>query len=112
MFLTLIGCDERTSARASIRKTDFVCRFGGEEFVILLPEADIEKARIAIEQLREAIAEANFHFRGERIMVTISFGIAEFMENDEPKDVFDRADAALYKAKGSGRNCVHISRQT
>lgn len=92
------------------RKTDFVCRFGGEEFVILLPETNLEQARIAVEQLREAIADANFHFRGERISVTMSFGIAEFGSDDTPKDVFDRSDGALYKAKGSGRNCVCSAR--
>ncbi|HEY3697974.1 MAG TPA: GGDEF domain-containing protein [Spongiibacteraceae bacterium] len=93
--------------RARLRKSDFIARFGGEEFVILLPETDREEAFRAIETIREAVAECPFHFREQPVAVTLSAGIAAFVDDASPEAVFERADAAMYQAKEAGRNrCI------
>jgi len=92
-----------------IRSTDFLARYGGEEFVVLLPGADAQSARGVLEDLREAVANCGFHFRGTPVAVTISTGIAEFSGNDTPEQVFARADAALYRAKDEGRNRIVLA---
>ncbi len=88
-----------------IRETDFVARYGGEEFVILLPETALESARSVAEKIRLAVEQCEFHYRGSRVLITISCGLAEFGNGDDPDQVFARADAALYRAKAQGRNC-------
>lgn len=93
--------------RQRLRKSDFIARFGGEEFVILLPETDAQESLRALETLREAVAQCPFHFRDERVAVTVSIGIASFNTGTAPESVFERADAALYRAKDAGRNrCI------
>lgn len=88
-----------------VRETDFVARFGGEEFVLLLPETGLQDAIQVAEKLRETIGTTEFHHRGVRVPVTISCGISQFREGDDADAVFARADAALYAAKSAGRNC-------
>ena len=87
-----------------VRETDFVARYGGEEFVLLLPETTLENAAVVGEHLRKSVEECEFHFRGTRVPITISCGMSQFAEGDAAEKVFARADAALYKAKESGRN--------
>ncbi len=90
-----------------LRKTDFIARFGGEEFVVLLPETDEQAALQTIETIREAVANCPFHFREKPLSITLSAGIAVFSGNATPEQVFERADTALYEAKLNGRNrCV------
>lgn len=88
-----------------VRETDFVARYGGEEFVILLPETDMSRALVATEKIRAAVEACEFHYRGERVRITISCGLAQFTDQDDPDAVFARADAAMYRAKSAGRNC-------
>ncbi|WP_127478691.1 GGDEF domain-containing protein [Sulfurivermis fontis] len=88
-----------------VRETDFVARYGGEEFIILLPETDLAQARMVTEKIRAAVESCEFHYRGERVLITISCGLAQFREQDDPDTVFARADAAMYRAKAAGRNC-------
>jgi two-component system cell cycle response regulator len=95
--------------RASVRGIDLACRYGGEEFVIVMPDADHNTAAAVGERLRAAIAREPFSLGEgrERIEVTISVGVASRMDHDrEPAEVFKRADKALYEAKNSGRNRV------
>lgn len=87
-----------------IRSTDFVARFGGEEFVMLLPGADIEAASQLADQIRIIIAESEFANAEKRIPVTISCGLAGFQTGDSLQSVFERADRALYQSKHAGRN--------
>jgi diguanylate cyclase len=94
------------SLAAGIRSTDFVARYGGEEFVMLLPETALNKGAAVVDQMRMAVAETGFHFRGTPVSVTISCGITELREGDSADEVFDRADRAMYEAKNSGRNRV------
>jgi diguanylate cyclase len=93
--------------RQRLRKADFIARFGGEEFVILLPETDRAEALRALETLREAVSQCPFHFRDQPVSVTVSIGIANFNTGATVESVFGQADAALYKAKEEGRNrCI------
>lgn len=90
-----------------LRKTDFIARFGGEEFVLLLPETEADQALIVADGIREAIAACPFHFKEQPVSLTVSFGVAAFNEDDQAEHVFARADKALYEAKGQGRNqCI------
>src|SRR5690606_698927 len=83
----------------------FLARYGGEEFVLLLPGYDLSGARPLIEELLSNIQSCPFHFKGERLPVTLSAGLACFGPDEEAADeVFQRADLALYRAKQLGRN--------
>ncbi len=95
------------SLRKRLRKTDFIARFGGEEFVVLMPETKQQQALEVANGVREAIANCPFHFKDKPVSITLSFGVAAFTEGDNAEQVFMRADKALYEAKGQGRNqCV------
>ncbi|MDD5227368.1 MAG: GGDEF domain-containing protein [Methylococcales bacterium] len=88
----------------STRDTDFIARFGGEEFVMLLPNTDSTLASNLVEDLRELIANTGFNANGKAVPITVSFGLTEFTENDTEDSFFERADKALYGAKNQGRN--------
>jgi diguanylate cyclase len=89
-----------------LRKTDFIARFGGEEFAVLIPATPMAGGLQLLETLRNGIAECPFHFRGERVTITLSAGISAFADTERSEQVFERADQALYRAKRGGRNCV------
>jgi diguanylate cyclase len=89
------------------RETDFVSRFGGEEFTMLLSDTDKKSAWVLAEKVRKIIAKTGFNSSGKALRITISCGIAELQQGDTQETVFERADKALYQAKKSGRNqCV------
>ena len=90
----------------NLRKPDFIARFGGEEFVFLLPEATLDSAALTIEKLRSAVEHCPFRFKDEPLAITASFGMAQYGEADTPETVFERADKALYRAKEAGRNTI------
>ena len=87
-----------------IRQTDHFGRWGGEEFLIVLPEAQSATALLIAEKLRQAIASYDFRF--ENHSITCSFGIAEVQEGDTIETLIHRADEALYFAKSEGKNCT------
>ena len=89
-----------------LRKTDFIARFGGEEFVLLIPATPLEGGVQLLETLRAAVEACPFHFKGEPVTITLSAGIAEFRNGEATEVTFERADQALYRAKGAGRNRV------
>ncbi|PCD00399.1 GGDEF domain-containing protein [Halopseudomonas pelagia] len=89
-----------------LRKTDFIGRFGGEEFVLLMPGTTVEQAASALEALRQGIEESPFHFKTERVTITISVGYTAFKRDDTLDEVFGRADRAMYQAKEQGRNRI------
>jgi len=94
---------------ANVRGIDLACRYGGEEFVIVMPETDMHVAGMVAERLRRAVAAEPFAVdKGMRhIEVTISIGLAALERKGEPMaDVLKRADLALYRAKHDGRNRV------
>jgi diguanylate cyclase (GGDEF)-like protein/PAS domain S-box-containing protein len=94
-----------------IRAEDFVCRFGGEEFVVILPTADLESSRARGERLRLKMRELTIMYQGKSLgMVTISVGVAAFPEHGtSPKELMAAADAALYQAKRGGRDLVVVA---
>jgi diguanylate cyclase len=95
--------------RERLRNTDFVARFGGEEFVLLFPETGPDDAQRVLDELRAHVGRLPFHFRGEPVTVTFSAGLAGLVSGDTEESVFDRADRALYQAKDNGRNRVVVS---
>jgi len=92
-----------------LRETDFIARYGGEEFVILMPETNRDQSLLVAEGIREAIANCPFHFKEEKVAITMSFGVTEFITGDEPDAGFARGDKALYEAKEGGRNCCVVT---
>jgi diguanylate cyclase len=91
------------------RQTDFVARFGGEEFIMLLPDTAKESGLILAEKIRAIIEKSGFNAGGKAVSVTISCGITQYLDEDEDRTdaLFERADQALYSAKSKGRNrCI------
>lgn len=91
---------------ARLRKTDFIGRFGGEEFVLLMPGTTVEQGALVLDELRSGIEQCPFHFKAERVTITISLGFTQFNAGDSLDKVFDRADQAMYQAKKAGRNRI------
>jgi diguanylate cyclase len=92
------------SLKARLRETDFIARFGGEEFVCLLCGAEGEEALSVAEEMRQSVESNGFHSQGKPVVVTISCGLTSFRKGDGVEQVFSRADKALYQAKRSGKN--------
>ncbi len=97
-----------TVLRKRLRGSDFIARFGGEEFVLLLPATPPALGAKLLETLRAAIEACPFHFKGERVTITISMGLASFKAGEHSDLVLKRADQALYRAKNAGRNRVEL----
>ena len=89
-----------------LRNVDVLCRWGGEEFVALLPTANLEQTAKIAEKIRH---EVDSHKSNETPHVTASFGITEIRKGDTLDEAINRADKALYDAKDAGRNCVKIN---
>ncbi|MEA2991706.1 MAG: two-component system, cell cycle response regulator, partial [Alphaproteobacteria bacterium] len=94
--------------RKSIRGIDLACRYGGEEFVIVMPETDMAVATMVAERLRRRIATEPFPIQqgSSELEVTISAGISSLGTDDSAAKILKRADQALYRAKRDGRNRV------
>lgn len=93
-----------------MRLSDLVCRFGGEEFAVILPSTDIKKAELVCERLRKIISKHQFEFKSSQFMVTTSVGIAIYNKDTDktPTFLLKKAEQALYQAKNSGRNQVVV----
>lgn len=95
--------------KEGVKGRDLPARYGGEEFVVVLPETELKAAEIVANALRRAVAEKDIINRttGDRLgKITLSIGAAELRRGEKPASIIERADTALYSAKGSGRNCV------
>lgn len=92
-----------TSADSTIRRSDLMFRYGGEEFVIVASHTDLEGAHLLAERIRQNI-EALGTVAGREVCITASLGVAELKPDDSTTRLFDRADKALYRAKAQGRN--------
>ena len=90
----------------ALRPSDSVTRYGGEEFVILLPDAELKGAVEAIERLQRELTKKFFLHNNERILVTFSAGVAQRAMGEAQEDVLGRADKAMYHAKKTGKNRV------
>jgi diguanylate cyclase len=96
----------RTLTRA-VKSTDLACRYGGEEFAVILVNTKAVDAQIASERIRKAIEAMPVHFGGNTLRVTASVGMAECLAEEEPAQLIRRADEAVYASKKDGRNCSH-----
>lgn len=98
--------------RSTVRGADLACRFGGEEFVVVMPDTNADTAALVAERLRSAVESKPFSLReaGASLSVTASLGIATItLEVDTPEQLLKQADRALYQAKSDGRNRVVAS---
>lgn len=92
----------------SLRDTEFVARYGGEEFVLIIPDVNAEDIDHLLNRVREKVKSIPFKFKNQRITVTVSIGAAQILENELINETFERADAALYRAKHESRDRVII----
>jgi diguanylate cyclase (GGDEF)-like protein/PAS domain S-box-containing protein len=92
--------------RNTVRSNDVFGRYGGEEFVIVFPETNLDEARIVAERLRAAVADEPFTVGEDTLGVTVSIGLAAYAPGHDTDKLLQRADAALYNAKQDGRNLV------
>lgn len=97
-----------TVLRKRLRGSDFIARFGGEEFVLLVPDTPLASGAKLAEGLRAAIEACPFHFKGEPVTITVSMGMTAFKPGEYSDHVLKRADQALYRAKTAGRNRVEL----
>ena len=99
-------CHVVTLARATLRASDAVARFGGEEFVLLLPETSFLEAMGTLERLRDRLAHKPLVYEGRGIVATFSAGVARWVPGESQDDLLARADRAMYQAKQAGKNRV------
>lgn len=99
-----------TLIRRNIRNTDVAGRYGGEEFIILLPLADLSSALVVVERIRSVIESAEMKDSGGNVFaITVSLGLSGWEPGEDAHSLISRTDEALYKAKENGRNRVEIS---
>jgi diguanylate cyclase len=96
----------RTLIRA-VKSGDLACRYGGEEFAVILVNTNAVDAQVAAERIRKAIEAMPVHFGGNTLRVTASVGMAESLEGEEQAQLIRRADESVYASKKAGRNCSH-----
>jgi diguanylate cyclase (GGDEF)-like protein len=90
-----------------LRETDFIARWGGDEFIIIFPGTDHENAAAVAERIRKLIQNTRFIYHKQEIALTVSIGVSEIQQNDSSQEhLFNRVDKAMYKAKKKGRNMV------
>ena len=93
--------------KSTLRKSDFLARYGGEELIVILSGCDSKRAQNIAEKIRRRIENTRFYYHDETIPVTVSLGVTEVMPSDtEPEAPFIRVDEAMYRAKKGGRNKV------
>jgi diguanylate cyclase (GGDEF)-like protein len=98
--------------RQKLRSSDILARFGGDEFVVLMPNTYKTNALVLSERLRETISQASIQINQTRLKVTISGGVAGFpVDAQQPQNLLDLADSALYRAKGAGKNSMTLFKQ-
>lgn len=94
--------------RLTLGRQNIVSRYGGEEFVAMLPDTGLTDAMAIAEDIRCAIENEKFNHERTSFSTTISIGVTEILPDDQIEDIIGRADAALYNAKSKGRNCVQF----
>ena len=100
--------------KSNVKGRDTAARFGGEEFVVVLPDTSLANARRVAEQIRKAVESKKIVKRstGESLgSITLSIGVAQLIPGEQSADTINRADTCLYAAKHAGRNCVRCEEQ-
>jgi diguanylate cyclase (GGDEF)-like protein/PAS domain S-box-containing protein len=97
------------AVRSVLRRQDYVCRFGGEELAVLLPETRLDSAQQVIERMRKAVQSIGLLHEGTAVPLTLSAGVVEHRPGEGFTRLLRRADEALYEAKSTGRNRVVVS---
>jgi len=97
------------SVKDTTRPEDIVSRYGGEEFVILLPNTDLEEAVHILSRIRRNLTKKFFLNENKRLLITFSAGVAQFRPGESQESIFKRADEALYRAKKGGKNQILTS---
>ena len=95
--------------RSGLRASDMACRWGGEEFLVVLKDCAADDARQRAETLRALIGASPLSISGAAVTATVSVGVTAFATDDTPVRLVDRADRALYAAKGAGRDRVEMA---
>jgi len=95
--------------RSVLRKTDFCGRYGGEEFLVVLTQTDLQAAQIFAERIRDCVEKSLFPSLGPDSKVTVSIGLTAYKMQENIERTIARADEALYRAKNGGRNRVEVS---
>ncbi len=93
---------------ANIRKTDFLFRIGGEEFVLILPATRLEVATPLVEKIRSTVSATHFRYKQQEVGVTMSVGLTAIINGDDVNSIYERADAAMYQAKQRGRDQLKV----
>jgi diguanylate cyclase (GGDEF)-like protein len=91
-----------------LRKTDYIGRYGGEEFAIVMPDTDIQSAHLVLDEIRRRFAEIHYPAQPVDLFCTFSAGVVEMGDKDDSLQLASRADEALYRAKHAGRNHVFL----
>ena len=94
---------------SNLRKYDYVGRYGGEEFLLLLPDSNIESAKLISERIRKQVENTYFRFKGKKVNITLSFGISSSKFVPTARELIELADKALYNAKHRGRNRITVA---
>ena len=97
------------SLQDAVREQDFVSRWGGEEFLLLLPETEIEGASILVDRIKKIIEEQIIEYNRVQVSITMTFGLTVNEDDEMIEDTIKKADNALYKGKRRGRNCVILA---
>ena len=95
-------------AQHCARSTDMLFRYGGEEFVMILRNTTLDGARLLADRIRRKVEKMECQDKGKPINMTVSAGVATLAPGESAQHFFERADAALYAAKNSGRNRVCV----
>jgi diguanylate cyclase (GGDEF)-like protein len=97
--------------KSATRDFDMIGRFGGEEFVVIMADTDLELAKVIAERIRLGVMRTPFHIKKFNIHITISLGVAMLKPGESRESLLERADAAMYEAKRRGRNCVVTTKE-
>jgi diguanylate cyclase (GGDEF)-like protein len=92
--------------RYSIRKVDNVARWGGEEYLLLLPKTKTTEARITVKKMMKQIKAYDFRWEDEHFSVSLTYGITEYLDTEDTTETIQRADHYLYQGKEMGRDCI------
>ena len=93
---------------ANIRANDIIARWGGEEFILLLPDTDLERASTVAHKIQYSVSQSSINFEGNKLDITLTIGIAQIRHDELLEDCIRRADNALYRGKEKGRDCIEL----